>query len=270
MTITSVKVGDTTLADDEGTYTLSNITSDTIVTVATDGTPPDEEDETYSVTFETTPQNATVVITDGTGAAVAPVDSVYELLAGTYTCEVSADGYNTKTGTFTVSGDAAFTITLTQGAARTVTIDSSVETFIVSDGLIVDTVPAGQTATALQLHDGTYTYTSGEWGGGSFTVSGDSALSLRKVDFSEQLSNGANVLYTMSVTDENSVVYTPAGTQADDGDLRAHFLVPALDNNMAYSYSFNVPDSYWGSYGIMYIYGDRDFLGMICRTAVSL
>jgi hypothetical protein len=127
---------------------------------------------------------------------------------------------------------------------------------------VIGTIPSGQVATPLQLADGTYTYTSDGYGGGSFIVSGDSTLSLRKADFSGQLKNTNNVSYSMSMVDANGVNYTPGGVKLADGDARARFLLPVQKGDLAYHYTFNVPASYWGSSGDVYIYADKVFQTM--------
>ena len=229
VTLDSVSAGgDMLTPDGDGYYTLSDITADTVVTVVTSGQPDDDgggEEDVFDVTFTTTPAEADVTVTGGEGA-IAPDGGVYKLTAGNYTYTVSADGYVTQTGSFNVSGHRNLAVTLMQeGTACAVTLDSSIEVRIVSDGLVIAAVPGGQVPTVLELGAGTYSYETDGWGGGSFTVEGDMTLSLRKVDFSAQLKNPNNVLYTMSITDDNGIDYVPGGTTLSDGDARAR--VPA-------------------------------------------
>ncbi len=263
VTLDSVSAGGSMLTPDgDGLYTISDITADTVVNVATSGQPDAGGEDIYDITFTTTPADALVTVTGGEGE-VASVGGVYELKAGSYSYTVSASGYVTKSGTFSVTGDRNIVIELTQeGAACTVILDSSMAASILSGGLVVGTIPGDKSATAIELGAGTYTYETSDWGGGSFTVEGDMSLSLRKVDFSEQLRNTNNVLYTMSITDSNGVVYTPGGTSLASGDARARFLLPVQKGKIAYNYTFNVPSNYWASGGETYVYNDTDFAAL--------
>lgn len=73
----------------------------------------DVKPETYSVTFTTTPADATVTVKDADGNVVAPKEGkTYALTAGNYTYTVSADGYVSKTAALTVKGEEALTVTL--------------------------------------------------------------------------------------------------------------------------------------------------------------
>ena len=59
---------------------------------------------TYKVTFNVKPEDAKIVVKDSSDKTVDPEsDGTYKLKNGTYTYEVTADEYKTKTGSFTVA-----------------------------------------------------------------------------------------------------------------------------------------------------------------------
>ena len=59
---------------------------------------------TYKVTFNVKPEDAKIVVKDSSNKTVDPEsDGTYKLKNGTYTYEVTADEYKTKTGSFTVA-----------------------------------------------------------------------------------------------------------------------------------------------------------------------
>ena len=59
---------------------------------------------TYKVTFNVKPEDAKIVVKDSSDKTVDPEsDGSYKLKNGTYTYEVTADEYKTKTGSFTVA-----------------------------------------------------------------------------------------------------------------------------------------------------------------------
>lgn len=68
-----------------------------------------------------TPDGATVVLKDRSGAEITGKNGTYTVAAGTYTYTVSKFGYETKTGNITVSADVTETVTLTELATRTLT-----------------------------------------------------------------------------------------------------------------------------------------------------
>lgn len=74
---------------------------------------------TYQVTFNTTPGNAAVKVTDAQGNPVTPVSGkTYTLEAGTYSYTVTAAGYLAKTDTFTVGKDATIKVALEKEAVK--------------------------------------------------------------------------------------------------------------------------------------------------------
>lgn len=68
-----------------------------------------------------TPDGATVVLKDRSGAEITGKNGAYTVAAGTYTYTVSKFGYETKTGNITVSADVNETVTLTELASCTLT-----------------------------------------------------------------------------------------------------------------------------------------------------
>ena len=68
-----------------------------------------------------TPDGATVVLKDRSGAEITGKNGAYTVAAGTYAYTVSKFGYETKTGNITVSADVNETITLSELATRTLT-----------------------------------------------------------------------------------------------------------------------------------------------------
>ena len=74
----------------------------------------------YSLTLKT-PDGATVVLKDRSGAEITGKNGAYTVAAGTYTYTVSKFGYETKTGNITVSADVNETVTLSELATRTLT-----------------------------------------------------------------------------------------------------------------------------------------------------
>lgn len=68
-----------------------------------------------------TPNGATVVLKDRSGAEITGKNGAYTVAAGTYAYTVSKFGYETKTGNITVSADVNETVTLSELATRTLT-----------------------------------------------------------------------------------------------------------------------------------------------------
>lgn len=87
-----------------------------------------------------TPDGATVVLKDRSGAEITGKNGAYTVAAGTYTYTVSKFGYETKTGNITVSADVTETVTLTELATRTLTFAVTPE-----DAKVTVTHPVGGT-----------------------------------------------------------------------------------------------------------------------------
>ena len=68
-----------------------------------------------------TPDGATVVLKDRSGAEITGKNGAYTVAAGTYAYTVSKFGYETKTGNITVSADVNETVTLSELASCTLT-----------------------------------------------------------------------------------------------------------------------------------------------------
>ena len=90
-----------------------------------------------------TPDGATVVLKDRSGAEITGKNGAYTVAAGTYAYTVSKFGYETKTGNITVSADVTETVTLSELATRTLTFDVTP-----ADATVAVTHPVGGTITA--------------------------------------------------------------------------------------------------------------------------
>lgn len=74
----------------------------------------------YALTLKT-PDGATVVLKDRSGAEITGKNGAYTVAAGTYAYTVSKYGYETKTGSITVNADVNKTVTLSELASCTLT-----------------------------------------------------------------------------------------------------------------------------------------------------
>lgn len=77
-------------------------------------------DAAHTLTLKT-PDGATVVLKDRSGAEITGKNGAYTVAAGTYAYTVSKFGYETKTGNITVSADVNETVTLSELASCTLT-----------------------------------------------------------------------------------------------------------------------------------------------------
>lgn len=102
-----------------------------------------------------TPDGATVVLKDRSGAEITGKNGAYTVAAGTYAYTVSKFGYETKTGNTTVSADVNETITLSELATRTLTFAVTP-----ADATVTVTHPVGGTITADE--NGAYIVYAGE------------------------------------------------------------------------------------------------------------
>lgn len=118
-----------------------------------------------------TPDGATVVLKDRSGAEITGKNGAYTVAAGTYAYTVSKFGYETKTGNITVSADVNETVTLSELATRTLTFAVTP-----ADATVTVTHPVGGTIKpeadgGYKLYLGeTYAYTVAK--AGYITVSG--------------------------------------------------------------------------------------------------
>lgn len=74
----------------------------------------------YTLTLKT-PDGATVVLKDRSGAEITGKNGAYTVAAGTYAYTVSKYGYKTETGSITVNADVNKTVTLSELASCTLT-----------------------------------------------------------------------------------------------------------------------------------------------------
>ena len=93
----------------------------------------------YTLTLKT-PDGATVVLKDRSGAEITGKNGAYTVAAGTYAYTVSKFGYETKTGNITVSADVNETVTLSELATRTLTFAVTP-----ADATVTVTHPVGDT-----------------------------------------------------------------------------------------------------------------------------
>lgn len=108
----------------------------------------------YTLTLKT-PDGATVVLKDRSGAEITGKNGAYTVAAGTYAYTVSKFGYETKTGNITVSADVTETVTLTELATHTLTFAVTP-----ADATVTVTHPVGGTITADE--NGAYIVYAGE------------------------------------------------------------------------------------------------------------
>ncbi|MDR1298911.1 MAG: carboxypeptidase-like regulatory domain-containing protein, partial [Oscillospiraceae bacterium] len=278
VTIASVKIGDELLVSEDGVYTADNISSDTVITVETEGEPTLEDGETdgNKVTFRVVDKDgndisdATVTVDDN-----APeTDSSYRLERGSYTATISKHGYNTVTGIFDVAdADETVNVSLYQGVPQDVTLNIGYH-IIASQSFgiaiyngdirigVVEKNLSGYAERKLQLPPGDYTYRgfgalSDNMGTGPLTVDDSGAtVWLRFVEFSNTLRNNSGAYYTVTVADEDGTVYRPGSADArNGGSARGYFLLPAEEYGKKYHYAFVPTDeNMWGSSGDLYLY----------------
>lgn len=130
-----------------------------------------------------TPDGATVVLKDRSGAEITGKNGAYTVAAGTYTYTVSKFGYETKTGNITVSADVNETVTLSELATRTLTFAVTP-----ADATVTVTHPVGGTIKpeadgGYKLYLGeTYAYTVAKADyitvSGSFTAAKDDTITV--------------------------------------------------------------------------------------------
>lgn len=102
-----------------------------------------------------TPDGATVVLKDRSGAEITGKNGAYTVAAGTYAYTVSKFGYETKTGNITVSADVNETVTLSELASCTLTFAVTP-----ADATVTVTHPVGGTIAADE--NGAYIVYAGE------------------------------------------------------------------------------------------------------------
>ncbi|WRS28661.1 family 43 glycosylhydrolase [Oscillospiraceae bacterium MB08-C2-2] len=149
----------------------------------------DDQPVNSTITFAVTPANAAVVVTNSEGSVVAPTSSnalIYDLAPGQYNYSVSAEGFQTKSATFTADGNKTITVDLSQAPA-----DKYAITFAVtpanaavevrnSAGDVVS--PTATNALIYDLAPGEYSYTVSAQGyqtkTSSFTVGAQATITV--------------------------------------------------------------------------------------------
>lgn len=136
----------------------------------------------YTLTLKT-PDGATVVLKDRSGAEITGKNGAYTVAAGTYAYTVSKFGYETKTGSITVNADVNKTVTLSELASCTLTFAVTPA----ENAKVTVTHPVGgtikpETDGGYKLYLGeTYAYTVAKAGyipvHGSITAAEDKTLS---------------------------------------------------------------------------------------------
>lgn len=124
----------------------------------------------YTLTLKT-PDGATVVLKDRSGAEITGKNGAYTVAAGTYAYTVSKFGYETETGNITVSADVNETVTLSELASCTLTfvVDQTDATVTVTHPVGGTIAPEADGGYKLYLGE-TYAYTVAK--AGYITVSG--------------------------------------------------------------------------------------------------
>lgn len=118
-----------------------------------------------------TPDGATVVLKDRSGAEITGKNGAYTVAAGTYAYTVSKFGYETKTGNITVSADVNETITLSELATRTLTFAvTPADATVTVTHPVGDTIAADENGAYIVYAGETYAYTVAK--AGYITVSG--------------------------------------------------------------------------------------------------
>ena len=136
----------------------------------------------YTLTLNT-PDGATVVLKDRSGAEITGKNGAYTVAAGTYAYTVSKFGYETETGSITVNADVNKTVTLSELASCTLTFAVTPA----ENAKVTVTHPVGgtikpETDGGYKLYLGeTYAYTVAKAGyipvHGSITAAEDKTLS---------------------------------------------------------------------------------------------
>lgn len=107
-----------------------------------------------------TPDGATVVLKDRSGAEITGSNGAYTVAAGTYTYTVSKFGYETKTGNITVSADVNETVTLSEIATRTLTFAvTPADTTVTVTHPVGGTIAADENGAYIVYAGETYAYT---------------------------------------------------------------------------------------------------------------
>lgn len=122
------------------------------------------EPAVYKVSFATTPENAVVVVKDGSGKVMAPAEGkTYTLEEGSYSYTVSAEGYVAKTADFKVSEAASIKVELEKETVKPVTYKVTFATTPENAAVVVKDIQGNVVAPAegktYVLEAGSYNYT---------------------------------------------------------------------------------------------------------------
>ena len=215
---------------------------------------------TATISFSVTPDNAAVVVKkDIDGSAVDPEeDDTYNLIVGeTYSYTVSAEGYETKSGMFTVSdGGQTITAELEISTASTYEVTFNVTpsdaTVAVMSG---DTVIQPETDGTYQLPAGNYTYEVSA--GGYVTKTGTFTVSDEAIDVSVKLEVFQSSAYRLTVTTypkRSSVVVRDSGGNPVTADPDGSYQLPDGE----YTYEVSKPGYKTESIGFVVAGEDLD------------
>ena len=202
---------------------------------------------TYKVTFNVKPEDAKIVVKDSSDKMMDPEsDGTYKLKNGTYTYEVTADEYKTKTGSFSVaySGQSISVSLNIQKYDYVFTTDPADAKLTVKSGDDVQKPLAGGRTYQLPKKGNPYRYTVEKFGyetkSGTLNVKGNAdndkksvtlkKLPVYKVNFTvEKAAGGQDSTPVITVTSKDD---KDADLEADgDGDYH----LP--DGNYSYSVS---------------------------------
>lgn len=130
-----------------------------------------------------TPDGATVVLKDRSGAEITGKNGAYTVAAGTYAYTVSKFGYETKTGNITVSADVNETITLSELATRTLTFAvTPADATVTVTHPVSGTITADENGAYIVYAGETYAYTVAKAGyitvSGSFTAAKNDTITV--------------------------------------------------------------------------------------------
>ena len=136
----------------------------------------------YTLTLNT-PDGATVVLKDRSGAEITGKNGAYTVAAGTYAYTVSKFGYETETGSITVNADVNKTVTLSELASCTLTfaVTPAENAKVTVTHPVGGTIAADENGAYIVYLGETYAYTVAKAGyipvHGSITAAEDKTLS---------------------------------------------------------------------------------------------
>lgn len=242
----------------------------------------------YTVTITPDVSGATIVLKDSSDNTVNGTNGTYNLPAGTYSYTVTKFGYETATGTITVS-DANVTenVTLNALAGHSVSFNVTLPSGMTGDATVTvkhgsDTMAANPNGT-YTLTEGEYTYTISYTGcddvTGSFTVGSQDQTITKTLRRTLTLDDFIDGTYLSSLV--NDTRYPFKGIYNAEGTLAAYLESSASDSsqtstmtltfshaaNLSFDYAVNSSSS--SSYGFLvkknnsnvgsYEYGTKDW-----------